>query len=599
MYPGQQVAAEASLLSLNPNILSRPLLLLLSAPLNICCFVYLAKLNPTFSWLSTGLHHAPRLPFYASFLSDLASLLEELAAYPSEFIALGDFNLHLDDPNDTYATSFLTLLETFDLKQHISVPTHISGHILDPVISKSTSSISSSGVSEFCFSDHSATHCQIPTTASSPSPSRIKKTTRKISSINIEHFSADIRASSLFTNPEFTLSSFSQQFESVLSAILDKHATPEQIICRAHPTKPFITPAILLQKKERSRLESIFRLDNSGENKALYKSQAVHVHKLVAKSKSNYFKKLINDNTNKPKQLCKAMNSLLSRDIPKSLPTAHSPTALATSFLNFFNDKITNLCSSVPLCTNSFNFADNPLITSTPQLSNYQPASEHEVRNIILSSSDSSCSLDLIPTKLLKSCIDSLTPPITRLIYLSLSAGTFPTQFKHAVFTPLLKKPSLPKNDLASYRPISNLNFISKVLERVLYSRLCNHLDSFPSLSPFQSAYRKFYSTETALTRIHNDLTLAMNRRQVSALVLLDLSAAFDTIIIDHSILLSRLNSCFGISNTAHSLLASYLFQHSQSVSIDNTFSPNLPLLRGFHRDLYWDLFFSPCILLL
>jgi len=194
----------------------------------------------------------------ASFLSDFASLLEELAAYPSEFIALGDFNLHLDDPNDTYATSFLTLLETFDLKQHISVPTHISGHILDPVISKSTTSISSSGVSEFCFSDHSATHCQIPITASSISPSRIKKTTRKISAINIEHFSADIRASSLFTNPEFTLSSFSQQFESVLSAILDKHAPPKQIICRAHPTKPFITPAILLQKKERSRLESIF-----------------------------------------------------------------------------------------------------------------------------------------------------------------------------------------------------------------------------------------------------------------------------------------------------------------------------------------------------
>src|SRR5688572_21112770 len=143
----------------------------------------------------------------------------------------------------------------------------------------------------------------------------------------------------------------------------------------------------------------------------------------------------------------------------------------------------------------------------------------------------------------------------------------------------LLKKHSLPKNDLSSYRPISNLNFISKVLERVLYSRLCNHLDSFPSFSPFQSAYRKLYSTETAMTRIHNDLTIAMNRQRVSALVPLDLSAAFDTI--DHNILLSRLSSCFGISNTAHSLLASYLFQRSQSVTIENSFSLNLPLLRG------------------
>src|SRR5688572_1362895 len=70
-----------------------------------------------------------------------------------------------------------------------------------------------------------------------------------------------------------------------------------------------------------------------------------------------------------------------------------------------------------------------------------------------------------------------------------------------------------------------------------------------------------------------------MNRQRVSALVVLDLSAAFDTI--DHNILHSRLSACFGISNTAHFLLPSYLFQRSQSVTIENSFSLNLPLLCG------------------
>ena len=143
--------------------------------------------------------------------------------------------------------------------------------------------------------------------------------------------------------------------------------------------------------------------------------------------------------------------------------------------------------------------------------------------------------------------------PITTIINLALSEGIFPETFKTATVRPLLKKHNLPHDDLSSYRPISNLNFLSKVLERIIHSRINSHLQTFPSICPFQSAYRKFHSTETALLRIYNDLLLASNKQKVSALVLLDLSAAFDTI--DHNKLLCRLSSNFGFSGTALSLL--------------------------------------------
>src|SRR6478609_9574841 len=185
--------------------------------------------------------------------------------------------------------------------------------------------------------------------------------------------------------------------------------------------------------------------------------------------------------------------------------------------------------------------------------------------------SSTTCCLDSIPTSLLKSCIDVLITPITTLVNLSLSEGSFPANFKTATVRPLLKKHSLSHEDLSSYRPISNLNFVSKVLEHLIHTRLANHLQSFPSLCPFQSAYQRFHSTETALLRIHNDLALAINQQKVTALVLLDLSASFDTI--DHHILIQRLTLTFGIFGSALSLLSSYLVNRSQFVYINSSCS--------------------------
>ena len=106
-----------------------------------------------------------------------------------------------------------------------------------------------------------------------------------------------------------------------------------------------------------------------------------------------------------------------------------------------------------------------------------------------------------------------------------------------------------------------------------------SHLSIFPTICRFQSAYRKFHSCETALLRIHNDISLAINHQKVTALVLLDLSAAFDTI--DHSILLSRLHSTYGLTGNALALLSSYLSNRFQKVTINNNSSEPLPLTTG------------------
>ena len=129
----------------------------------------------------------------------------------------------------------------------------------------------------------------------------------------------------------------------------------------------------------------------------------------------------------------------------------------------------------------------------------------------------------------------------------------------------------LPRCHGISVHPSTNLNFISKILEKVVASRTQSHLSSNSLSSSFQSAYRIFHSTETTLLKIHNDLILAMDRGKVTSLILLDLSAAFDTV--DYSILLTRLQNWFGLDGLSLNWFTSYLSSRSQAVSINDSIS--------------------------
>ena len=211
-----------------------------------------------------------------------------------------------------------------------------------------------------------------------------------------------------------------------------------------------------------------------------------------------------------------------------------------------------------------------------------EPATTTEVEKIIMSSPNKSCDLDPLPTILLKACLDVLIKPITDIINASLCSGLFPEDFKCAHVNPILKKTTLSKEDLNSYRPISNLSFISKILEKVVANRLTSHININGLTNASQSAYKQFHSTETALLKVHNDINLNIDNGKVTALTLLDLSAAFDTI--DHDILITRLSTWYGISGTALSWFTSYLTDRRQAIKIGNCFSDMLPTSCGVPR---------------
>jgi len=160
-----------------------------------------------------------------------------------------------------------------------------------------------------------------------------------------------------------------------------------------------------------------------------------------------------------------------------------------------------------------------------------------------------------------------------------------PNCHKSAIVKPLLKKTNLDPSDLNSYRPISNLSFVSKVLERLIDSRFTEHADLNNLFSPVQSAYRQHYSTETALVKVHNDIVAGIDQGHIGALMLLDMSAAFDTV--DHHILLEILERRFCITVSALAWFSSYLSNRTQTVHVTDSISDFVSLSCGMPQDSF------------
>ena len=213
------------------------------------------------------------------------------------------------------------------------------------------------------------------------------------------------------------------------------------------------------------------------------------------------------------------------------------------------------------------------------ELKSFSPTSAEEVANIIVKSKKSSCPFDPFPPKLYCPLLPSIIPHLTTIFNDSLSSGVVPLAFKTAAVRPLLKKPNLDPDSPSSYRPISLLPFLSKILERIVASRLIAHMSTCNTDESFQSGFKPYHSTESALLTVTNDLLRTSDAGDVSLLVLLDLSAAFDTI--DHSVLITRLHSFLGLKDTALAWLKSYLSSRNQSVFMNSSQSDPFEILSG------------------
>ena len=270
------------------------------------------------------------------------------------------------------------------------------------------------------------------------------------------------------------------------------------------------------------------------------------------------------------KKLYNLVNNMTGRTKSNPMPPGRKDTELADEFADFFLDKIRRIRDDLADCRTY-----TPIEIEVEPLENFNPLSVGEVVSIIRSMPTKSCESDVLPTSLLKRSLDRLGKTITAIVNISLQEGIFADKWKVAIVRPLLKKAGL---DLvaANYRPVSNLPFLSKVIEKCMLKHFNRHCEMNNLLPELQSAYRQHYSCETALVKMADDILWSMEHQRITAVVAIDLSAAFDTV--DHDILLKVLDTRFGIRGTANKWVESYLRPRSVKVNCGSAYSITHPI---------------------
>ena len=515
------------------------------------------------------------------FIEELDSFLSETLSKFDSLVLAGDLNIHFDQLSNNLCYQSFNLLQSYALNREVFEATHIGGGSLDQIFTlslnntlKCSVSVDNSGLLE---SDHYPVYCTLTLNFEKKYHKEIHY--RKIADIDKEVFLSDIV--NLLDSVDYTSGDFKEAITNLsISAgnILDSHAPMISKRVTVVNSAPWFDKEYRDLRKLRRKSERIWRKTKTEGDLVKYKDMCRTCSSLAIQKKKKYFGNLFDRANGNPKTLYQIVNKELDRNQTKRLPDfLENEYELATEFNKFFINKIEKIRNGMgteqQFPTPDIEFDKKSLLYE------FEPTNLEEIRSIINESGVKCSPADLLPHQLFKSNLHVLLPTLVDLINLSLKTGNV-DGVKLADIVPLLKDESLDHNLLLkNFRPVSNLTFIGKLIERVVLKRLNNHLTRNNLHCPEQSAYKQHHSTETLLVRIWNDLLIATDERKATVVMLLDLSAAFDTV--DHNLLLRILRNEIGLRGNVLKWFESFLTGRSQRIRLGNTISDEICIMFG------------------
>lgn len=501
-----------------------------------------------------------------STLDMLEEALTHIIGECDNIVLAGDLNVDFSKKESYNSTYLRNILDCFNLNQLIQEPTRItdtSSTLIDIICTDQPEKVIECGTIDLLnITDHFLTYAIFEyTTVKPPLP---KITYRDYRFFDKNEFVKDATA----VNWEFIqdLHGIDEKINFLNNAIItifDIHA-PYRTVVMHKPGKPYITETIREISKLKHKALNEYKKTKSETKLQLFKDLRNYLSMAIRNEKVAYIKHQITSNKYNARKLWQNLEKFNIHSKPRNIISSdiNNPNEINTYF-----SSITQKDASVDTLT-FFQQNISPLIENELTVS---LISVDEIEKALNALHSNAFGADGINLKMLQLIFPYCKYAIAHVLNFSLETGTLPRVWKQSIIVPLAKV-NIAK-ELNHLRPINILSALSKLMEKVVSLRLTDHLKSENILPLQQSGFRKQHSTSTSLIKISDDLTYAIDNSNVTFLVLLDYSKAFD--LINHDLLLAKLHY-YKISSQFLNWFKCYLSNRSQVVKLDNVFSSEL-----------------------
>ena len=528
--------------------------------------------------------YRPQSSLIENFTSQLESFLNGNILRNSNCIIGGDLNINLFSESDE-VNGFIDMMRSHHYIQTItditrpsinqSVPTLID-HIWLNQFSNYNCGIIRTGVT-----DHHTLYLQVPFASDKSNTEKIKIHFRDCSLNNQDLFEQNL----LNYNWDIIKSEDANEYLDNFVAKLN------EIYRLSFPIKTkFVTHKYFKNPWHSKELKKL--KDYGTKYHALYLEGLVthaeysryrnKITSIIRKTKESYYCRLFNRNMGNIKQTWKLINNICSGHEKRTISKINAngidytdPNIIADLFNKYFVSIADELAENLPNSTlNPFQY----IRANTQSFLVLDPVTTNECSAVITALKLTKQDINCTSVEMFKKFHHIYVNVLTNILNLCFTTSTFPKSLKHATVVPVFKKGE--KDKLSNYRPIANLPFMSKVLERCIFTRLSNYATACNILSPNQFGFRKGKSTQDAILLLTEEIYNSFNEDDGSFCIniFIDFQKCFDTI--DHVLLINKMR-LYGIDGAALCLLESYLSERSQSVRIGNVISSSCPVSRG------------------